>query len=463
MPPFRAFYFKMNANYQLFERKVLTPRSRSSAYSTLKKQTMTTIHDLLAGGRTAEALEQLQEHIQSHAPKWRQTVLLLRASWAQLEQEIRQGLVSGEEAERRRNRINAGALQLAENLKSGLATPEELWQELKSQFWNENIAEAMSKQEQNQTNISGSNINIEGSSEVIIGSGNTVTKKIFNALGRWQFWGILVVLGGLGIFGYFGGMEILEQQEAAYASLSEIRQELAKLAEERGGSFQSKVPGIEAQAKSGLQALKKGDYQTAIKELSAAADQAPLASLYKDLAYAYEQDGNIEKAYQMRKRAKEIDSDAYAARPAEEIKGQYLNLLASENGGELLASSNPDMADAISENLQNYAWVSPNDWAVFGFNQERPALVDRLDFYIPESSNGNLQSFELQVGMESTNGPFTSVGVFEPQNAYIQKKPFQEFSFGPVEARYIKIILGSPHGNTGGAYVHELRLWGRLR
>ncbi|MCO6478124.1 MAG: hypothetical protein J5I94_15950 [Phaeodactylibacter sp.] len=60
-----------------------------------------TIHQLLAGGRTAEALERLQEHILDHAPRWRQSILLLRASWARLEQEIRQDLASGEEAERR--------------------------------------------------------------------------------------------------------------------------------------------------------------------------------------------------------------------------------------------------------------------------------------------------------------------------------------------------------------------------
>lgn len=423
---------------------------------------MTHIHQLLAAGRTADALERLQEHIQDKAPKWRQPILLLRASWAQLEKERRQGIISGEEAERRRNRINAAALQLAENLESGLAAPEELWRELKPQFWNENIAEVMKKQEQNQTNISGSNINIEGSSDVIVGSGNTVSKKIVNALGRWQFWGILVVLGGLGAFGYFGGMEIIDQQEVAYASLSEIRQELSKLAEERGEDFQARVPEIEAQAKSGLKAMKKGDYQTAIRELEAAAGKAPLASLYKDLAYAYEQEGNIEKTYQMRNRAREIDPNAYGVRSASEIKGKYLNLLAAENGGELLVASDPRMERLVNESTELFA-VDKNAWAVFGFNEERPALIDRVDFYIKETRYLNPASFEVQTSLESPNGPFTSAGIFEPQNAFVKRKPFQEFTFAPVEAKYVKIIIGPAHDHPSATYPSELRLWGRLQ
>lgn len=261
-------------------------------------EALSSVQRLLAAGRTAEALAQLQDHILKKAPKWRQSALLLRAGWSQLEKEVMGGLISGEEAERRRNRVNAGALQLLENLESGLTTPEELWQELKPQFWNDTIAEEMKKQEQNSTDISGSNIHIEGSSDVVTGSGNMVIKKIINALGRWQFWSILLVLAGLGVFGFFGGQEILGNQEEAYASLSIIQKELARLAEERGEDFEQQLPEIENQLASGMKALKKEDYKTAAQELEAAAEKAPLASVYKNLAYAYEQEGKIEKAYE---------------------------------------------------------------------------------------------------------------------------------------------------------------------
>ncbi|MCO6478120.1 MAG: hypothetical protein J5I94_15930 [Phaeodactylibacter sp.] len=155
---------------------------------------MASIQDLLAKGETARALAQLQEHIFRKAPKWRQPVLLLRASWAQLEKERLQGIINQEQAELHHTSINAAALHLLESVDSGLARPDELWLEFKGRFWNEKIAETMKKGEPNNNELSSTRINIHGNSNVAIGSGNTIRKRIFNVLKRWKFWSILVML-----------------------------------------------------------------------------------------------------------------------------------------------------------------------------------------------------------------------------------------------------------------------------
>lgn len=419
----------------------------------------TSIQPLLVSGQTTVALQQLQSQVPA---SWQQSVLLLRASLSQLEKEVMNGMISSEEAQRRRNQINASTLQLLDKLESGGTTPESLFQELKSNYWNQNIAQEMAKQEENNTNISGSNINISGSSDVVIGSGNTVTKKIFKALGRWQFWTLLVVLAIIVGFMFFGGREVMSQQDANYTSLGQIQAQLEALIAQKGEGFADQLPQLKEQLVTGMKALKKEDYPTAIKELKELANQAPLASVYKNLAYAYEQNGQIDEAYFMRTEALRVDPNAFFPQKAAEIKGKHVDLLAPENGGEIVVTSDPNMERLLDFYLSRIS-VNVGSWAVFGFNEGHLAIIDRVDFFIPASDDYNPRHFELLVSTASENGPFTSIGKFEPQNAFIKKKPFQEFSFEPVKAKYVKIIMGPQQTDFSYVGIYEMRLWGKLQ
>lgn len=417
------------------------------------------IQSLLTKSETAEALQLLQTKV---SDSWQQSVLLLRASYAQLEKEVMNGLIDSETAQRRRNQINASALQLLEKVQSGADSPETMFQSLKKHYWNQNIAEEMKNQEQNSTNISGSNINIEGSSDVVIGSGNTVTKKIFKALGRWQFWTIVVVLLGLGTFIFLGGQEVMGQQEENFASLNTIQDQLEVLIAEQGDKLAEKAPALKQNLQTGMEALKQEDYPTAIRELEELAKQAPIAAVYKNLAYAYDKEGNYDKAFDMRQRAENIDPKAYAPVPASAIRGKYVNLLARENGGLLAVTSDQKM-ERLNDYQLNQRLVGVNSWAVFSFNEERSATIDQLDFFIANTDNYNPREITLLVSNDTPTGPFDTVGVFNPLNAFIKKTPFQEFKFSPVKARYVKFIIGRQQTDYGTVGVRECRLWGKLQ
>lgn len=423
---------------------------------------MNDFHHLITSGRTEEALERLQTHIQTKAPAWQQSIVLLRASWAQLEKETLEGVISSEEAELRRNRIQAGALQLAEQMEQPNARPDDLWQELKGELWNEDIAESVNAH--NYTDLDDAKIEIEDSSEVIIGSGNTVNRNIFKALGRWQFWGLLLILVIIGAYLVFGSQQLLGQQEATFNSLEEIRQELNRLADEGGERWQEQLPELENQLAVGMKALQKGDYQTATQQLEAVAKVAPLATVYQNLAYAYEQEGKIEEAYQMRQKARQIDSDIFAPKPAETIKGRYVNLLAPEHGREVLAVTDRTLEALVDGELTRTGNLMPDGWIVFAFNQERPAVIDRLDYYVPASNRYTLSALEIWTSTQSADGPFDSVGLFSVQNVHLTRQPFQEFSWKPIQAKYVKIKLGNPFaGENYPSRGYEMRLWGQLR
>ena len=98
----------------------------------------TAIRNLVTKSETAEALQLLQEKVPTF---WQSSLLLLRANLSQLEKEVMNGVTSTEEAQRRRSQLNAATLQLIEKVESDAISPESLFAELKTQFWNQDVAE----------------------------------------------------------------------------------------------------------------------------------------------------------------------------------------------------------------------------------------------------------------------------------------------------------------------------------
>ena len=422
---------------------------------------MKEIQRIFAQGNTEEALQKLHEYIQKKDPNWEQAVLLLKASYAHLQKQELLNTINPEEANRERNRINAHGLSLLEQVTMG-KSPKRTFTELKNQFWNPEIENIMSQEGQNNTNISNANINIQSSSEVLIGSGNTVNKKIVNALGKWQFWLIILGIIGLATFGFFGINSLSGGQDTVVTSVQDLEDELQMLAEEKP-ELKQQLSDLQAQLKTGLQSLRSENYTDAIKNLEQLVQKAPIAGAYQSLAIAYEKEGDIEKAYAMRNQAQKINPEVFATKNATKIKGKYVNLLAPENGGELIIATNPKLEKAINGQL-DYNVFEPNSWAVFGFNESRIALIDRFDFYIPKSSGRTPKAIELFVSTESETGPFDTLAVFNPLNALIKKKPFQEFPFKSVQAKYVKVVIvDSYEGFLNAPYIYEIRLWGKLK
>jgi hypothetical protein len=140
-----------------------------------------------------------------------------------------------------------------------------------------------------------------------------------------------------------------------------------------------------------------------------------------------------------------------------------INLLATENGGEVVTASHERWVSTIDGNDDTYAWTDTG-YAVFGFKDGRAATFDTFSVLIPSTNDNNLGEFELLAGDDGPNGSFTSVGTFKTQNIRIMKQPYQEFRFAPVTARYLKLrSLKASNGASGSMFAYEFRLMGVLQ
>lgn len=255
------------------------------------------LRHLLSSARTAEALKQLTAWAESQGAAYRQAALLLQAAWANNEQQASRGLLANEEVDRTRNRITAGALGLIDEMESGASAPKAVLEGLQKQFLNEQVQKVM--QSGNFSDFSGSSIQVQGSQDVVIGSGNVVTKKTYTAFGLRQFLGIATGLFILALGGYFAFDQLRDQQEDTYVSLLEIRSELQMRSELDAGvrsRLENNATKLELWLTEGMSAFQRKEYPAAVENLEKVAEELPLATVHQNLSYAYRQLGNDTKA-----------------------------------------------------------------------------------------------------------------------------------------------------------------------
>jgi hypothetical protein len=146
-----------------------------------------------------------------------------------------------------------------------------------------------------------------------------------------------------------------------------------------------------------------------------------------------------------------------------EVAASPINLLASENGGHVLAASSDDWAEtingkeggtSINEGLGNSA--------VFAFKDERPATFDMFTILIPGTRDSNVKEFELLQGNDSPTGSFQLIGKFQTQNLKLFEKPYQEFKFPPVTGKYLKVTILSVYAYPYPT-VFQFQLFGVLQ
>ena len=423
--------------------------------------TLSALRPLLASARTPEALAQLATWAETQSPVWRQAALLLQASWANNEQQAQRGLIAYDEAERTRNRITAGALGLLDEIESGASAPKSVLEGLQKQFLNEQVAAVL--QGGNVTDLGGSNIQVQGSRDVVIGSGNTITKKKIAGLAWRQFLGLalglLVLLAG----GYFAFDLLSGNQAAAYISLQEIQKELklrgdldARVAER----LEENKADIEKWLAEGMAAMKNKDYAPAVQNLEKVAEQAPLATVRQNLAFAYEQLGNAEKARENMEAAKKIDPTIQTGKSYAQIKGKRINLLAPENGGKMELATFEGLGQLIDGKNKTLT-CSGLDWIVLSFKDGRTATFDQFGYYVPSRDRYHLKTFEIFYSNDKM-GPFTSIGKFELFEGFIADTPYQEFKFPKVAAKYFKFQM-SDNSGINSLYAYGIQLWGELK
>lgn len=161
------------------------------------------------------------------------------------------------------------------------------------------------------------------------------------------------------------------------------------------------------------------------------------------------------------KQASPASSQTAERSRAPAIKGQRINLLAPENGGQVIAASNDSWRNTIDGKENSYVYVD-NGEGVYAFNNEQPAVFDTFKVLIPQSDQFNLNDFELLAANDSPTGRFESIGRFKTQNVKLFKSPYQEFQFPPVRARYLKVKpLTNHRGDKGGVTIaYQFQLFG---
>ncbi len=140
-----------------------------------------------------------------------------------------------------------------------------------------------------------------------------------------------------------------------------------------------------------------------------------------------------------------------------------MNLLATENGGKLLAAPDKIWMKAITDYDDMQGWFGSGE-AVYGFKNQDLATFDTFSILIAQTNGGNVKDFELLAGSDSPTGQFESIGQFTTQNIRLMESPYQEFKFPPVTARYFKFKSLTDHrGNKGDAGLHKFQLFGMLK
>ena len=141
-----------------------------------------------------------------------------------------------------------------------------------------------------------------------------------------------------------------------------------------------------------------------------------------------------------------------------------INLLAPENGVQLLVASNDYWAATIDgKEDQGQIYYGLGKEAVYGFKDDRAATFDLFTMLIGETSDYNVKEFELLAGNDSPTGTFVSIGKFSPQNVKLFKTPYQPFSFSPVKAKFLKVRILSTHSGVAHPMVWEYQLFGSLQ
>jgi hypothetical protein len=148
------------------------------------------------------------------------------------------------------------------------------------------------------------------------------------------------------------------------------------------------------------------------------------------------------------------------------ISGNDINLLAPEEGGQLLA--------APSESWRKITSGKEDDWieikvgtdadsdAVYAFKDKKPARFHKLAVLINGSNDYNPKDIEVLAGNEGPNGSFSPVGKCKLTNRVLFETRYQECELPPTTARFVKLkVLSSYHFNAW-ARVPQVRLLGRL-
>jgi hypothetical protein len=157
--------------------------------------------------------------------------------------------------------------------------------------------------------------------------------------------------------------------------------------------------------------------------------------------------------------AAQSGATAPVSREAASTSGR-IDLLAAANGGHLVRAPHENWMEPI-DGTEAWGYIT-GDEAVYAFKDEKPATFDVFRMLITETRGYNIKGLELLATSDAPNGQFQSLGTFETQNVRLFPSPWQDFTFSPVKARYLKVRVRSLHSPSGPTQVEQWQLLGRL-
>ncbi|CAN7401537.1 hypothetical protein LJR225_002546 [Phenylobacterium sp. LjRoot225] len=134
------------------------------------------------------------------------------------------------------------------------------------------------------------------------------------------------------------------------------------------------------------------------------------------------------------------------------------NLLAVDQGGNLIASPSDGWSVANDGDVTNSNLVLSRMGAVFGFKDDAPATFNRFGYLVLEAGD-TPASIEIAAG-DTPSGPFRIVGTVKPQDLkIIATGGWQYFELPKTTARHVKITLGDSTRGAQGGFLTELGLY----
>ena len=139
-----------------------------------------------------------------------------------------------------------------------------------------------------------------------------------------------------------------------------------------------------------------------------------------------------------------------------------LNLLDTDAGAQLLYTNSVLLEEnwkTLFTGNRTAAMVGTNEFAVLALRGDKAVTFDTLAIFV----DGIYAAFgvkELAIYISSTSpeGPFVKAAEITVPNHPIMQKPFQEFHFAPVQARFVKLqVLSSPRRTNLSGFRPALR------
>ena len=138
-----------------------------------------------------------------------------------------------------------------------------------------------------------------------------------------------------------------------------------------------------------------------------------------------------------------------------------VNLLDTDSGAELLYTNGGLFAEhwkTLFTGNRTAAMVGTNDFAVLAVRGDKAVTFDTIAIFV----DGIYAAFgvkELAIYSSSTSpeGPFVKAAQITVPNHPIMQKPFQEFHFAPVRARFVKLQVLSSHREL--TYLGSVQLY----